>query len=79
MIDFAKQEPAMLLSIVNAAIGVGVAFGLKINDTQKGALMIFFTLLIGYVIRHVVYSPATVNRILAIAGLSKQDVLTTKK
>jgi len=58
MVNLWKSEPALLTSVVAAAIGVAVAFGVHLTDVQISAITGLFTVLAGLVVRSQVTAPA---------------------
>jgi hypothetical protein len=45
------REPVLTLALVQAAIGLGTAFGLDLSAEQVGAVMAFTAALLGWVAR----------------------------
>lgn len=57
MFDYIKAEPAMVMAAVQAALSLGVSFGLQLTVEQAGAIMAFSAAVLGLVVRRMV-SPA---------------------
>jgi len=55
-----KQEPALVMGVVQAVLGLAVAFGLGLSAEQIGALMAVSAALLSLLTRRLV-SPATVT------------------
>jgi hypothetical protein len=56
-----KEEPTAVVTIINAALNLAIAFGLHLSADQIAAIVAFTTLLSGIVIRTQVHSPSTVE------------------
>lgn len=56
-----NKEPAAIVSLIMAIIGVAVAFGLKLNDAQQAAIYTVVTLAGGLFIRSQVVPVAKVT------------------
>ena len=54
------NEPAMILAVINAAIALGLAFGLTLTPTQIGAIMAFVAAVLGFITRSQVTPNANV-------------------
>lgn len=72
-----STEPAVIISVVSAAISMAVAFGAPISDAQTASivqavatLFAFAQVLLGVAIRSAVYSPATHDEDVAAAAAS---------
>lgn len=46
-----KTEPAVIVSLVAAAIALAVSFGLELSNEQTGAILAFVTIVAGLVTR----------------------------
>ncbi len=56
-----KREPALIIGAVQAAIVLGVAFGLNLTTGQTGAILTCVTAVLALVTRQSVVAPANVN------------------
>ena len=54
-----KNEPAIVAALVQAVLGLAVAFGLELTDEQMGAIMAVSAAVLGLFVRQSVYSPAS--------------------
>ena len=73
-----KTEPAMIITslagFLTAAIGLGLAFGLKISQEQQDAMlkmlaaMVTLVVALGPIIRTFVFSPNTTQKLVDNAG-----------
>jgi hypothetical protein len=61
---FIKSEPAVILAVLGAVIGVLASFGLALSAPQTSAVTALVTLVVGVLTRSVVTSPATAESLL---------------
>jgi hypothetical protein len=54
-----QNEPAVVITIIEAGIALGLAFGLQLTGEQVAAIMAFVVALGGLFIRSQAYGPAT--------------------
>ncbi len=70
-----QREPAVLVgsltSLLSAAMGLVVAFGLPLTAAQQTAILglmaVYGPIVVGRIVRSKVYSPATVRKLVAKA------------
>ena len=51
MIDLIRREPALVVALVNAALGCAVVFGLDLTDVQVAAILAVVNAALGIVVR----------------------------
>lgn len=51
MLEFIKDEPAMLMAVVQALLALLLAFGLELTTEQVGAILAFSAAVLGLVVR----------------------------
>ena len=46
-----RQEPVLAYSLIQTAVGLGVAFGAPLTATQTGSLVAFLAAVLGFAVR----------------------------
>lgn len=60
--NFIKQEPALVIGAIQAAIVLAVVFGAPINDEQKAAIIVFAAALLSVITRQMVTPTAKAKK-----------------
>jgi len=68
-----NAEPTMILAVLQAAVALGVGFGLPVTTQQMGLIMALAAAVLGLVNRSQVVSPASLQQMTPGTLASAQD------
>jgi len=70
MLESIKNNPAIIIGIITAVLGLLVSFGLQISADQKAAILALGSVLAGLVTRQFVTGPVTAAKLEAVARVA---------